>query len=119
MHGDFRCAFLLVVRIASPKKWEWKKRTACRATSELTLLLDGGHVTSYTRFYRRFKDSTCVALESKAHQIWQAGVDWHQDPARESFVSAAGIAIEFQGFAGLAAQLHDVFAEAHVDRAGV
>lgn len=44
-------------------KWEWKKRTACRATSELTLLLDGGHVTSYTRFYRRFKDSTCVPLD--------------------------------------------------------
>lgn len=59
-------------------KWEWKKRTASRATSELTLLLDGGHVTSYTRFYRRFKDSTCVSLESKAQQIRQAGVDYFQ-----------------------------------------
>lgn len=59
-------------------KWDWKKRTACRATSELTLLLDGEHVTSYTRFYRRFKDSTGAPLESKAQQIWQAGVDYFQ-----------------------------------------
>ena len=59
-------------------KWEWKKRTACRATSELTLFLDGKHVTSYTRFYRRFKDSSCVPLESKAQQIWQAGLDYFQ-----------------------------------------
>jgi hypothetical protein len=59
-------------------KWEWKKRTASRATSELTLFLDGEHVTSYTRFYRRFKDSPSLPLESKAQQIWQAGVDYFE-----------------------------------------
>lgn len=59
-------------------KWEWKKRTASRATSELTLLLDGEHITSYTRFYRRYKDSTSMPLESKAQQIWQAGVDYFE-----------------------------------------
>lgn len=59
-------------------KWEWKKRTACRATSELTLLLDGEHVTSRTRFYRRYKDSTDMPIESKAQQIWQAGVEYFQ-----------------------------------------
>jgi hypothetical protein len=59
-------------------KWEWKKRTACRATSEVTLFLDGEHVTSYTRFHRRYKDSPGMPLESKAQQIWQAGVDYFE-----------------------------------------
>ena len=59
-------------------KWEWKKRTACKATSELTLFLDGEHVTSYTRFHRRYKDSPSMPLESKAQQIWQAGVDYFE-----------------------------------------
>jgi len=59
-------------------KWEWRKRTASRATSELTFSLDGEHVNSYTRFYRRYKDRPGLPIESKAQQIWQAGFDYFE-----------------------------------------
>lgn len=62
-------------------KWEWQKRTSCRVTSMLTLSLDGLHVTSHTRFFRRYQDRSGVPMENKAQQIWRAGIDYFEKRA--------------------------------------
>jgi hypothetical protein len=62
-------------------KWEWQKHTSCRVTSMLKLSLDGQHVTSNTRFYRRYQDRVEIPVETKAQQIWQAGTEYFEKRA--------------------------------------
>lgn len=57
-------------------KWEWKKRTACRSTGQVTIRLEGDRVTETRRFSRRFQDREGDPVEQKARQIWSAGMDY-------------------------------------------
>lgn len=57
-------------------KWEWSKRTASRATGQVTFRLEGDHVSPIRRFKRQYQDREGLPVEQKAKQIWSAGMDY-------------------------------------------
>lgn len=61
-------------------KWNWKKREGHRATGILTVHLDGEQ-TSTSRFNRHYHDRPGIPVESKAPQIWAAGMDYFEKRA--------------------------------------
>lgn len=59
-------------------KWEWKTRTACRATGHLTFQLNGDLIGWRKPFHRRYADLLKTPIEGRAMRIWSAAMDYFE-----------------------------------------